>query len=85
MNPSFDSHQPFWKQWTDREINRMSGTAMTRREAVRRTLLGATGLVLGHHLNLRALAATSGPKPTQRPRPGSAGPAPPIDSSAASW
>jgi uncharacterized protein (DUF1501 family) len=63
MNPSFDSHQPFWKRWTDREINRMSGTAMTRREAVRRTLLGATGLVLGHHLNLRALAASSGPKP----------------------
>jgi uncharacterized protein (DUF1501 family) len=35
----------------------MSGTAMSRREAVQRTLLGAAGLVLGHHLSLRALAA----------------------------
>jgi uncharacterized protein (DUF1501 family) len=37
----------------------MSGTAMSRREAIHRTLLGATGLVLGHHLTLRTLAAAS--------------------------
>jgi uncharacterized protein (DUF1501 family) len=45
------------ESWSDRQISRMSTTAISRREAVRRTLLGATGLVLGHHLNLRALAA----------------------------
>ena len=40
----------------------MGTTAITRREAVRRTLLGATGLVLGHHLKLRALAAAPSAK-----------------------
>jgi uncharacterized protein (DUF1501 family) len=40
----------------------MSATAMSRREAVQRTLLGAAGLVLGHHLSLRALAAAPSPK-----------------------
>jgi hypothetical protein len=33
----------------------------SRREAVRRALLGAGGLMLGHHLSLRALAARPGP------------------------
>ena len=40
----------------------MSGTAISRREAVQRTLLGAAGLVLGHHLSLRALAAAPSAK-----------------------
>ena len=40
----------------------MSGTAMSRREAVQRTLLGAAGLLLGQHLNLRALAAPAAVK-----------------------
>jgi len=35
---------------------------MTRREAIQRTLLGATGLVLGHHLTLRTLAETPSAK-----------------------
>jgi hypothetical protein len=40
----------------------MSRSVITRREAVQRTLLGAAGLVLGHHLSLRALAATPSAK-----------------------
>jgi hypothetical protein len=48
----------FFKPLADKQIARMSSTAITRREAVQRTLLGAAGLVLGHHLSLRALAAT---------------------------
>jgi uncharacterized protein (DUF1501 family) len=40
----------------------MSSSVITRREAVQRTLLGAAGLVLGHHLSLRALAATPSTK-----------------------
>ena len=47
---------------SDKQIARMSGSAMSRREAVQRTLLGAAGLVLGHHLDLRAIAATPSPK-----------------------
>jgi len=35
---------------------------MSRREAVQRTLLGAAGLVLGHHLSLRALTAAPAAK-----------------------
>jgi uncharacterized protein (DUF1501 family) len=50
-----------FKPWSDKEIARMGGSAITRREAVRRTLLGATGLVLGHHLNLRSFAASPAP------------------------
>jgi hypothetical protein len=41
---------------SDKQIARMSGTPMSRREAVQRTLLGAAGLLLGEHLSLRALA-----------------------------
>ena len=35
---------------------------MSRREAVQRTLLGSAGLLLGHHLNLRAFAAAPAAK-----------------------
>jgi hypothetical protein len=52
----------FFKPLADKQIARMSSTAITRREAVQRTLLGAAGLVLGHHLSLRALAATPSAK-----------------------
>ncbi len=48
----------FFKPLADKQIARMSSSAITRREAVQRTLLGAAGLVLGHHLSLRAFAAT---------------------------
>jgi hypothetical protein len=46
-----------FKPYSDRLISSLRGDAITRREAVRRALLGAGGLVLGHHLSLRALAA----------------------------
>ena len=51
-----------FKPLTDQQIARMSSSVITRREAVQRTLLGAAGLVLGHHLSLRALAATPSTK-----------------------
>jgi uncharacterized protein (DUF1501 family) len=47
---------------SDKQIARLRGTAISRREAVQRTLLGAAGLVLGHHLSLRALAAAPSTK-----------------------
>jgi len=62
MNTSYGSNSGSFTPLTDKQIARMSGTAMSRREAVHRTLLGAAGLVLGHHLSLRALAATPSPK-----------------------
>jgi uncharacterized protein (DUF1501 family) len=52
----------FFKPLADKQIARMSSSAITRREAVQRTLLGAAGLVLGHHLSLRAFAATPSAK-----------------------
>jgi hypothetical protein len=52
----------FFKPLADKQIARMSRSVITRREAVQRTLLGAAGLVLGHHLSLRALAATPSAK-----------------------
>ena len=55
------STTPF-KLLTDRQIERMSSSVITRREAVQRTLLGAAGLVLGHHLSLSALAAAPSAK-----------------------
>jgi len=55
MQPMIDG-EPF-QFYSDALINRLRDTAITRREAVRRALLGAGGLVLGHHLTLRALAA----------------------------
>jgi uncharacterized protein (DUF1501 family) len=48
--------EPF-KPYSDALISRLRETSISRREAVRRALLGAGGLLLGHHLNLRALAA----------------------------
>jgi hypothetical protein len=48
--------EPF-KPYSDALISRLRDTAISRREAVRRTLLGAGGLLLGRHLSLGALAA----------------------------
>jgi hypothetical protein len=57
MSTPYRSSPGFFKPLSDKQIARMSGTAMSRREAVQRTLLGAAGLLLGEHLSLRALAA----------------------------
>jgi len=62
MNTPYSSSPGFRKALSDKQIARMSGTAMSRREAVQRTLLGTAGLVLGHHLSLRALAAAPAAK-----------------------
>jgi uncharacterized protein (DUF1501 family) len=62
MSIQYSSSPGFFKPLSDKQITRMSGTAMSRREAVQRTLLGAAGLVLGHHLSLRALAAAPSTK-----------------------
>jgi hypothetical protein len=48
--------EPF-KLYSDALISRLRESAITRREAVRRALLGAGGLMLGHHLSLQTLAA----------------------------
>jgi len=61
MNMTFHSNGVSFNPWSDKQISRMAGTPISRREAVQRTLLGAAGLVLGHHLSLRALAATPSP------------------------
>ncbi len=50
-----------FKPLSDRQVSRLAWTPITRREAVQRTLLGAAGLVLGHHMTLRSLAATAVP------------------------
>ena len=57
MSTPYSSSLGLFKALSDKQIERMSGTAMSRREAVQRTLLGTAGLLLGHHLSLRALAA----------------------------
>ena len=62
MNTTNNSSPQSFKALSDKQVARMSGTAMSRREAVQRTLLGAAGLVLGHHLSLRALAAAPAAK-----------------------
>src|ERR1035438_2773902 len=62
MNTPYGSIPEVFSPLSDKQIARMSGTAMSRREAVQRTLLGAVGLVLGHHLSLRALAAAPSAK-----------------------
>src|ERR1039457_4660958 len=62
MNTPYGSSPEFFKALSDKQVARMSGTAMSRREAVQRTLLGAAGLVLGHHLSLSALAAAPAAK-----------------------
>jgi hypothetical protein len=46
-----------YKPFSDKLLSAWREHPMTRREAVRRALLGAGGLWLGHHLTLRALAA----------------------------
>jgi hypothetical protein len=51
-----------FKPLSDKQVSRMAGSAISRREAVQRTLLGAAGLVLGHHMTLRSLAAVDTPK-----------------------
>ena len=48
--------EPF-QPYSDVLISRLRESAITRREAVRRALLSAGGLLLGRHLSLRALAA----------------------------
>src|ERR1022692_731292 len=62
MNTQYGSIPGVFSPLSDKQIARMSGTAMSRREAIQRTLLGAAGLVLGHHLSLRALAAARSAK-----------------------
>lgn len=60
--PSRSTGTPF-KPYSDKDISRLAATPMSRREAVHRALFGAAGLVLGHHLNLRALAAVPAAAP----------------------
>src|ERR1022692_5305252 len=62
MNTQYGSIPGVFSPLSDKQIARMSGTAMSRREAIQRTLLGAAGLMLGHHLSLRALAAAPSPQ-----------------------
>lgn len=62
MSTQYSSSPENFKPLSDKQIARMSGTAISRREAVQRTLLGAAGLVLGHHLSLRTLAAAPSAK-----------------------
>jgi hypothetical protein len=59
MSMPFHSKAGFFKSWPDKQVTRFAGTSITRREAVHRTLLGAAGLVLGHHLSLRTLGAAT--------------------------
>ena len=56
MKTQPDAYGEPFQPYSDRLISRMRDSAISRREAVRRALLGAGGLVLGHHLTLRALA-----------------------------
>ena len=62
MSITYGSSPEFCRPLSDKQIARLSATAMSRREAIHRTLLGAAGLVLGHHLSLRALAAAPAAK-----------------------
>jgi hypothetical protein len=61
MNSAFQPNDRF-KAYSDKQILRLAGTPISRREAVQRALLGAAGLMLGHHLSLRSLAAQPLPK-----------------------
>ncbi|MBI4586372.1 MAG: DUF1501 domain-containing protein [Planctomycetes bacterium] len=54
------------KPYSEKLISRLRGTPISRRQAVRRALLGAAGLLLGDHLSLRALAATPSGKARAR-------------------
>ena len=58
MNTPYNPKVEQFKPWSDKQVTRLAGTPMSRREAIQRALLGAAGLALGHHLSLRALAAT---------------------------
>ena len=62
MSTCDTSTGPVFKPFSDKQIARMAGTPISRREAVHRALIGAAGLVLGHHVTLRSLAATVAPK-----------------------
>jgi hypothetical protein len=62
MSMPYNSNGGPFKPWSDKQISRMAGTPISRREAVQRALLGAAGLALGHHLSLRALAAAPAAK-----------------------
>jgi hypothetical protein len=65
MNPRFYSCKE-WKPFSDKQISRLRGEAISRREAIHRALFGAVGLVLGQHLSLRALAATPSAQATAK-------------------
>jgi hypothetical protein len=62
FNPNGAPFEPF----SDALLWRLRDTAISRREAVRRALLGAGGLLLGHHLSLGALAAAPSPNATAK-------------------
>ncbi len=62
MSTPYNSNGGPFKPWSHKQIARLAGTPISRREAVQRTLLGAAGLALGHHLGLRALAAAPAAK-----------------------
>src|SRR3974377_2065271 len=42
---------------SDKQLVRLAATPMTRCQAVQRAMFATAGLVLGHHLSLRALGA----------------------------
>lgn len=65
MNPRFYSCDE-WKCFSDKQLSRLRGGAISRREAIQRALFGAAGLVLGQHLSLRALAATPSAQATAK-------------------
>ena len=62
MKTAISAEGGAFKPYSDGMLSLMRGTAISRREAVRRALLGAGGLVLGQHLNLGALAAAPSPQ-----------------------
>ena len=63
MSMLFHSKAGAFNPWSDKRVARFAGSPISRREAVHRTLLGAAGLVLGHHLSLRTLAASASTTP----------------------
>jgi len=62
MKTEMSTNDGAFKPYSDDMLSLMRGSAITRREAVRRALLGAGGLVLGQHLNLGAFAAAPSPQ-----------------------
>lgn len=65
MNPRFYSCEE-WNGYSDKQISRLRGEAMSRREAIQRALFGAAGLILGQHLSLRAFADVPAPQATAK-------------------